>query len=206
MEVPIEPHTKSPAPCPGCGSPPAALDVNDICPGCESYLYNCGKIALPVYGAAARIVQLHSPTWTRIPPSQVKKKGSEQELRVASTKRATDTETVVCPEQSGASTKSAERGGAVGVSVNVADAEAAREEPTDRQRLILETMLEHEITSERRRKSRSSIVHLINRTHNLDRYNRDFAALVKRGYLQSLEGPHGGMWMTSKGKDVVTRL
>jgi hypothetical protein len=81
-----------------------------------------------------------------------------------------------------------------------ADHETSGEELTDRRRSILETMLEHEITSERRRKSRADIVELINRTHKAQTYNRDFAALVRGGYLCSLKGPEGGVWMTPRGK------
>jgi hypothetical protein len=80
------------------------------------------------------------------------------------------------------------------------------EELRDRQRSILETMLEHEITSERRRKSRADIVHLINRTHNSSSYGRDFADLVGRAYLFSREGPGGGYWLTPMGKSEAQRL
>jgi hypothetical protein len=90
--------------------------------------------------------------------------------------------------------------------VKEAGAQASEEELTDRQRLILETMLEHEITSERRRKRRAEIVGLINRKHNPDVYARDFAALVKQRCLQSLEGPSGGMWLTPEGKAAAKRL
>jgi hypothetical protein len=74
------------------------------------------------------------------------------------------------------------------------------EDLTDRQRLILETMRDHEITSSRRRQTREQIVRLINRTHKPETYGRDFAALVKRQYLRSLAGPKGGVWMTPEGK------
>ena len=79
---------------------------------------------------------------------------------------------------------------------------------SDRQRLILETMLEHEITSERRRKSRDAIVKLINRMHKASSYGRDFAALAKpeRGMLQTREGPGGGVWLTREGKKEAERL
>ena len=79
-------------------------------------------------------------------------------------------------------------------------------ELTDRQRSILETMLEHEITSERRRKTRAEVVRLINRTHKAQSYNRDFAALVKRGFLHSREGPRGGVWLTPIGKTEAQRI
>jgi len=77
---------------------------------------------------------------------------------------------------------------------------------TDRQRSILETMLEHEITSERRRKTREGVVRLINRTHRPQTYSHDFSALVRRGYLQSREGPKGGMWLTLAGRAEAERL
>jgi hypothetical protein len=77
---------------------------------------------------------------------------------------------------------------------------------TDRQCLILETMLEHEVTSERRRQTRAAIVRLVNRTHKPQNYNRDFAALVKRGLLRAREGPGGGIWLTPAGQTEATRL
>jgi hypothetical protein len=80
------------------------------------------------------------------------------------------------------------------------------EELTGRQRLILETMLEHEITSDRRKKNRKSIVRLINRTHNSQSYGRDFANLVKRSLLQKREGPAGGVWLTPTGTAEAVRL
>jgi hypothetical protein len=62
--------------CPGCGSPPAALDVNDICPNCGAYHFDCGTTKLPVSGPGNAVtVQLHSPLWHRIPPSLVRKPG-----------------------------------------------------------------------------------------------------------------------------------
>jgi hypothetical protein len=87
----------------------------------------------------------------------------------------------------------------------IAGSEAAEQtdggsELTDRQTLIIETMMAEEITSHRRRKSRRAIVRLINRTHRESTYGRDFSALVKLGYLQSSEGPTGGMWLTPEGK------
>ena len=75
-----------------------------------------------------------------------------------------------------------------------------------RQRSILETMAEHEVTGERRRKYRADIVKLINRTHKSASYSRDFSALVKLGYLGSLEGPRGGYWLTVTGKTEAQRL
>jgi DNA-binding IscR family transcriptional regulator len=67
-------------------------------------------------------------------------------------------------------------------------------------------MLEHEITSERRRQSRAATVQLINRKHNAQSYGRDFAALVKLGFLKSREGPGGGVWLTPQGKAEAVRL
>jgi len=97
-----------------------------------------------------------------------------------------------------------------GVSGCGAAAKAADEERegelTDRQRHILETMSEWEITSERRRKTRADVVKRINRTHKVSSYNKDFAALVKRGYLKSREGPRGGVWLSPKGKTEAKRL
>src|SRR5262249_28876676 len=77
---------------------------------------------------------------------------------------------------------------------------------SDRQRWILETMLEHEITSERRRRSRAAVVRLINHTHKPLSYSRDFAALVKRGSLQSREGCSGGVWLAPQGRAEAQRL
>jgi hypothetical protein len=89
-------------------------------------------------------------------------------------------------------------------------AELVAEEPaetlTGRARLILETMLEHEITSERRRKKRADIVRLINRTHKSQTYGRVFSDLVKRGYLRSLEGHGGGYWLAPAGRAEAERL
>ena len=67
-------------------------------------------------------------------------------------------------------------------------------------------MLEHGIISERCRESQKRIVELLNRKHKSASYGRDFAALVQRGYLQSLEGSSGGMWIISKRKADVEQL
>jgi hypothetical protein len=72
----------------------------------------------------------------------------------------------------------------------------AGEQLSDRQCAILETMLEHEITSHRRRQTQPQIVRLINRNHNATSYKRDFAALALRGWLCSQSGPRGGMWLS----------
>jgi hypothetical protein len=77
---------------------------------------------------------------------------------------------------------------------------------SDRQRSILETMIEHEITSERRRKKRADIVKLINRTHNTATYGRDFAKLVKRQYLKSREGNGAGVWIIPTKKTEIRCL
>jgi hypothetical protein len=84
--------------------------------------------------------------------------------------------------------------------------EMERRDLSDRQYWILETMVEHEITSERRRKSRAEVVRLINHMHKPLSYNRDFAALVKRGSLHSRDGSGGGVWVTPDGKAEVERL
>jgi hypothetical protein len=77
---------------------------------------------------------------------------------------------------------------------------------SDHQRSILETMLENEIASERRRKPRAAVVQLINRTHKPATYNQAFAALVKRGYLQAREGARGGVWLTPTGRAEAQRI
>ncbi len=80
------------------------------------------------------------------------------------------------------------------------------DELSDRQCSILETMLAHAITSERRRKTRGAVVELINRTHKAQSYNRDFATLSTRGYLQAREGHAGGVWLTRPGIATAQRL
>jgi hypothetical protein len=101
---------------------------------------------------------------------------------------------------SGTGHESTEGGQAEGVD------DIVESELTDRQKIILETMLENEITSERRRRTRAQIVRLVNRTHNPLSYSRDFARLVTLQYLRSLEGPKGGVWMTPTGKAEAQRL
>jgi hypothetical protein len=78
--------------------------------------------------------------------------------------------------------------------------------PSARQIQILETMVVHEITSERRRKKQADIVLLINRTHKPTTYARDFAALVKRGHLESREGPTGGTWIEPRHINQVKQI
>jgi hypothetical protein len=96
--------------------------------------------------------------------------------------------------------------GAVVGTIETAQAEASEPRLTDRCILILEAMLANEITSERRRKSRRQIVQLVNRWHRCASYNRAFAELVRCGYLQSLSGPTGGIWMTPRGKEAAKHL
>jgi hypothetical protein len=72
--------------------------------------------------------------------------------------------------------------------------------------LILETMLKHEIASERRRLSRAAVVKLVNRTHKPGTYNRDFARLVKLEYLRSRAGREGGVWINLSRKADVQRI
>ena len=65
-------------PCPGCGSLPAADDVDDDCPNCGRYQFICGiarHIPLPQgqdVVVSPILQQMQSPLWERIPPSQVK--------------------------------------------------------------------------------------------------------------------------------------
>jgi hypothetical protein len=70
---------------------------------------------------------------------------------------------------------------------------------TDRQRLILETMLEMELTSEPRKETHQAIVNRINRHHDANNYKRDFAVLHKKGLIDSIRGPDGGVWLTEQG-------
>lgn len=73
-------ETPAPAPeslpsCPGCGSPPAATDVDDICPSCGAYTFLCGIIEhVPLGDAPVIKQQVTKPRWKRIPPSQVRTK------------------------------------------------------------------------------------------------------------------------------------
>jgi hypothetical protein len=84
-----------------------------------------------------------------------------------------------------------------------ADDEAAEDRLTNRQRDILETMLREEITSHRRRQIQANIVRLINRNHKPATYKTDFAALVRRGWLQSEYGPEGGMWLPHQHRAAI---
>jgi len=80
------------------------------------------------------------------------------------------------------------------------------EDLTDREELILETMLEQGITSKRCRKTRQRIVPLVNRNYTPQSCDRAFATLTKLGYLEAKEGHGGGVWLTSKGRAEVERL
>jgi hypothetical protein len=61
-------------PCPGCGSAPAATDVDDICPKCGAYNFLCGLVThIPLSDAPPIHQQVTKPRWVRIPPSQVKR-------------------------------------------------------------------------------------------------------------------------------------
>ena len=56
-----------------CGSPPAVLDLDDICPKCGEYNFLCGIATHVPLGDFPLIhQQVHKPRWERIPPSQVK--------------------------------------------------------------------------------------------------------------------------------------
>ncbi|MBM3996307.1 MAG: hypothetical protein FJ303_19465 [Planctomycetes bacterium] len=86
------------------------------------------------------------------------------------------------------------------------EGEVKEEAPTDRQCLILETMLQEQITSERRRQTQTAIVRKINSKHKAASYGRDFSKLVKLGFLKSLEGPDGGTWIDPKRKAEVEEI
>jgi hypothetical protein len=63
-------------PCPGCGSPPAAEDVDDICPQCGAYHFRCNLLggavaARPGERAPLEVIRVGPPYWERIPPSQI---------------------------------------------------------------------------------------------------------------------------------------
>jgi hypothetical protein len=70
---------------------------------------------------------------------------------------------------------------------------------TDRQRLILETMLDMELISEVRKETHRVIVERINPQHDPDNYKHDFAVLRSKGLTDSIRGPDGGVWLTEKG-------
>jgi hypothetical protein len=65
----------APPPCPGCGSPPAATDVDDVCPNCGAYRFRCQIIMqVPTGNFPPVKYQCGQQYWERIPPSQVKPK------------------------------------------------------------------------------------------------------------------------------------
>lgn len=206
-------------PCPGCGSPPAADDVDDVCPRCGAYFFHCRLIQhVPLHPTAPIIKQRLRPFWKRIPPSQVRKPkdgtGDGNNDQAGTQQNGVtgkgDTDPAKTGQGEGASIGgTADQAGAGSpeeTSVKTIDTEPTDTELNDRQRLILETMLENEITSERRRKNQPHIVGLINRKHKPQTYGRDFAALAKRGYLLSREGPGGGMWVNPKRIADVARI
>jgi hypothetical protein len=58
--------------CPGCGSAPAATDVDDECPNCGAFEFLCGIIEhVPLGDTPVIKQQVTKPRWKRIPPSQV---------------------------------------------------------------------------------------------------------------------------------------
>jgi hypothetical protein len=71
--------------------------------------------------------------------------------------------------------------------------------PTDRQKLMLETMLAMEATSEAMRQPQEAIVKGIHPKHDPNNYKRDFGILHKHGLTESIRGPDGGVWLTGQG-------
>jgi hypothetical protein len=62
--------------CPVCGSPPAAHDVDDVCPNCGAFHFRCGiatHVPLSMGPSESQVIhqQVRPPHWERIPPSQV---------------------------------------------------------------------------------------------------------------------------------------
>lgn len=84
--------------------------------------------------------------------------------------------------------------------------DAGGEELTDREKLILETMSENEITSKRRRKRQADVVKLMNRTLKPATCKRAFANLKRMSYLCSLDGPAGGVWLLQEGIEEAGRI
>jgi hypothetical protein len=76
-------------PCPGCGSPPAATDVDDVCPRCGGYFFHCGlarHVPLPQGPDILKepiYQQMQPPIWDRVPPSQVRKVDTPETSQVA---------------------------------------------------------------------------------------------------------------------------
>jgi hypothetical protein len=69
-------------PCRGCGSQPAADDVDDVCPQCGEFKFLCGIIEhVPLAPDASPIrQQVRPPRWRRLPPSQVKPRPPDEFL------------------------------------------------------------------------------------------------------------------------------
>ncbi len=59
--------------CPGCNSPPATIEVDDVCPECGGYLFRCGIAHNYPLGSNPTVFkqQVHFPRWDMIAPSQV---------------------------------------------------------------------------------------------------------------------------------------
>lgn len=79
-------------PCPSCGSPPAADDVDDECPRCGAYFFHSGIAvhhSLPQGPDAPQtpdpVQQMAKPCWERLPPSQVRSKTSPQQAALQDT-------------------------------------------------------------------------------------------------------------------------
>jgi hypothetical protein len=69
----LPPGTSAIPACPGCGSPPAAEDVDDVCPHCRAYQFRCGIAThIPLGDASHTKQQVVRPYWERLPPSQVR--------------------------------------------------------------------------------------------------------------------------------------
>jgi hypothetical protein len=77
---------------------------------------------------------------------------------------------------------------------------------TDRQALILETMLELGATSETRRTTRSAVVAAIDPKADVENYKKALHGLGRLGYTGYLLGPDGGIWLTQSGIETATRL
>src|SRR5262249_24523306 len=76
---------------------------------------------------------------------------------------------------------------------------------TDRQRLILETMLDMDLDNETCRAALQQIVTRINPKHDANNYKRDFATLRGKELTGSVRGPDGGVWLTDKGREQAKR-
>ena len=82
--------------CPGCGSPPAADDVDDECPRCGGYFFHCGIAvhhSLPQGPDAPQPSetrqQMAIPRWERLPPSQVRIRAPAEVPKLADAAEAT---------------------------------------------------------------------------------------------------------------------